>query len=178
MGRSRYKVLDPGTIHYMTCTIVNWLPVFTRPATVDVLMESFRHLQAQRGLRLYGYVVLENHMHWIASSEDLNRDIKHFKSYTAKEIVRCLKEWRAFTLLKQFSFYKAQSKTDRNYQIWQEGSHPQEIQSWDMLRQKLEYIHNNPVKRGYVSLPEHWRYSSARNYAGEDGLIDVFMDWG
>ncbi|MEZ4867193.1 MAG: hypothetical protein R3C14_38070 [Caldilineaceae bacterium] len=46
-----------------------------------------------------------------------------------------------------------------------------------MLRQKIEYIHNHPVQRGYVELPTHWRYSSARNYAGQEGLIPVQTTW-
>ncbi|HEV7999545.1 MAG TPA: hypothetical protein VGP63_06685 [Planctomycetaceae bacterium] len=46
-----------------------------------------------------------------------------------------------------------------------------------MMWQKLEYIHNNPVARGYVDDPLHWRYSSARNYAGLPGLIEVVKDW-
>jgi hypothetical protein len=57
--------------------------------------------------------------------------------------------------------------------VWEEGNHPQIIETEAVLRQKVEYIHNNPVKRGYVDLPEHWRYSSARNYLGQEGLIDV-----
>jgi len=178
MARSRYAINDPQTAHFLTCTIVNWLPVFTRPATVEVVLDSLRHLQTQRGLNLYGYVILENHLHWIAASDDLGRDVRDFKSYTAKQIVKCLKDFGAHTILKQLRFYKKRGKTDREFQVWQEGSHPQEINNWDMMRQKLEYIHVNPVKRGYVDLPEHWRYSSARNYMGEEGLIDVFMDWG
>lgn len=87
-------------------------------------------------------------------------------------------ELGAHTILKQFAYCKKRHKKDRRYQVWQEGSHPQEIQDWDMMRQKLDYIHQNPVARGYVDLPEHWRYSSARNYMGEEGLIDVFKDWG
>jgi hypothetical protein len=47
----------------------------------------------------------------------------------------------------------------------------------EMMRNKIEYIHQNPVKRGFVDEPWHWRYSSARNYQGMDGLIDVDMDW-
>ena len=74
------------------------------------------------------------------------------------------------------SGFKAQ-RSDRTYQFWQEGFHPQMIEGLDMLRQKLSYIHQNPVKRGYVDEPEHWRWSSARNYAGQDNLLDVFMDW-
>jgi hypothetical protein len=73
--------------------------------------------------------------------------------------------------------YKAHRK-DQDYQFWQEGSHPQGIEGEAMLRQKLEYIHQNPVKRGYVDEPEHWRWSSARNYAGREGMIEVFTDWG
>jgi REP element-mobilizing transposase RayT len=178
MGRSRYGIDDPQAAHFFTCTIVNWLPVFTRPATVEIILDSFRYLQAERQMNIYGYVILENHLHLIAASEDIGRDVKNFKSYTAKEIVKCLVALRANTILKQMKFYKKRGKEDRDFQVWQEGSHPQEISSWDMMRQKLDYIHNNPVERGYVDLPEYWRYSSARNYVGEAGLIDVFMDWG
>lgn len=81
------------------------------------------------------------------------------------------------SLLEEFHHHKLAHKTDREHQVWQEGSHPQEIVSEKMLRQKLEYIHNNPIRRGYVSDPLHWRYSSAANYAGEKGLIDVKTDW-
>jgi len=178
MARSRYGINDPQSAHFLTCTIVHWLPVFTRPEMVDTVLGSFRHLQAHRNLNLYGYVILENHLHWIAASDDLGRDVANFKSFTAKAIVKQLQALGARTILDQLRFYKKRGKTDRSYQVWQEGSHPQEIGNWDMMRQKLEYIHNNPVKRGYVDLPEHWRYSSARNYLGEEGMIDVFMDWG
>ncbi len=72
---------------------------------------------------------------------------------------------------------KARHKIDRPYQVWQEGSQPKQIQNEGMMRQKLDYIHYNPVKRGYVDLPEHWRYSSARNYLGQPGLVPVTTDW-
>jgi len=178
MGRSGYGIDDPRAAHFFTCTIVNWLTVFTRPATVDIVLDSFRFLQSERGLNIYGYVILENHLHMIAASDDIGRDVKNFKSYTAKQIVKCLVELRANTILKQLKFYKKLGKDDRDFQVWQEGSHPQEISSWDMMRQKLDYIHNNPVERGYVDLPEYWRYSSARNYEGESGLIEECKDWG
>jgi len=72
---------------------------------------------------------------------------------------------------------KKRHKSDRDYQLWEEGSHPQLIENEAVLRQKLEYIHNNPVKRGYVDQPEDWRCSSSRNYAGREGLIPVYTDW-
>ena len=75
--------------------------------------------------------------------------------------------------MKELAFYKIKHKVDSQYQFWQEGTHPKQILNEEMMRQKLDYIHYNPVKRGYVDLPEHWRYSSARNYAGQTGLIEI-----
>ena len=76
------------------------------------------------------------------------------------------------------SALKLRHKTKSEYQVWQEGSQPKLVANDEMMRQKLEYVHNNPVKRGYVDDPLHWRYSSARNYAGQPGLIEVVTDWG
>ena len=59
----------------------------------------------------------------------------------------------------------------------QEGSHPKLIQNEEMMRQKLDYMHFNPVERGYIDDPIYWRYSSARNYAGLKGLLDITTEW-
>ena len=80
-------------------------------------------------------------------------------------------------LLRQLRALKLRHKEESDYQVWQEGSQPKQIQNDDMMWQKLEYIHMNPVKRGYVDDPLHWRYSSARSYAGQTGLVDVISDW-
>ncbi|WP_319521880.1 hypothetical protein [uncultured Desulfosarcina sp.] len=77
----------------------------------------------------------------------------------------------------QLAFYKKAHKTGSRYQFWQEGAHPEQISSDEMMRVKVEYIHNNPVERGYVDHPEHWRYSSARNYGGKRGGLDVCKQW-
>ncbi|MEM1009045.1 MAG: hypothetical protein AAGJ35_08565, partial [Myxococcota bacterium] len=151
---------------------------FTRPQTVEVVLDSLRFLQEQRGLRLYAYVVLENHLHFVAQSEDLSRDVGDFKSYTARRLVDFFVEQRVERVLQQLAFFKKQHKLGQMYQVWEEGSHPQLLQNQEMMLQKVQYIHENPVKRGYVDLPEHWRYSSARNYLGLEGLLDVYRDWG
>lgn len=95
-------------------------------------------------------MILENHLHFIAQVE---------------------------RLLQRLGFSKRAHKIDREYQFWQEGVHAELIFNEIILRQKLEYIYFNPVKRGYVDNLEHWRYSSARNYAGLEGLIAVYKDW-
>ena len=135
-----------------------------------------RHLQDE-GLKLYAYVILENHLHFVVQSNRLDKDIGRFKSYTANQLLSYLKRQNIKTLLDQLAFYKKAHKSDSEYQFWQEGVHPELISNVDILCQKIEYIHNNPVKRGYVDEAEHWRYSSARVYAGQEGLLDVEMDW-
>ena len=70
-------------------------------------------------------------------------------------------------------FYKEKYKKDSEYQVWQEGFHPQMITEEEVFRQKVEYIHHNPIKRGFVEQAEHWVYSSARNYFAGDGCIEI-----
>jgi len=176
MGRSRYKFIHPEQTYFITPTVLHWIPVFTRPATVEILFNSLRFLIAE-GLKLHAFVVLENHLHMIVQSQAVDKDIARFKSYTAKELIRFLDKNKVRQILEQLAFYKKAHKHDRAYQFWQEGVHPEWIQSEEMMRQKIEYIHQNPVKRGYVDDAIHWRYSSARNYAGLDGLLEVCTSW-
>jgi REP element-mobilizing transposase RayT len=173
MGRSRYKIYEPTHPHFMTCTILNWLPIFTRQESVKIILDSLRYLQKEENLKLYAYVILENHLHLIAQSDDISRSMRQFKSFTAKALLKLLQKENAQILLKQFQFYKK----DRTYQIWQEGYQPKLIQTDTIMIEKIHYIHENPVKRGYVDEPVHWRYSSARNYEGESGLIYVERFW-
>ena len=177
MTRSRYKITDTKAPHFLTATVNNWLPLFTRPETVQILFDSWNYLKKESGFKLYGYVVLENHLHMVASSANLARDIQRFKSYTARDILIVLDQQRSQRMLELLAMFKRRYKASSTYQVWEEGNHPQLIDNERMMRQKLEYIHNNPVKRGYVDQAEHWRYSSARNYLGLEGLIDVNQEW-
>ena len=177
MARSRYKFMEGPAPHFLTATTVNWTPLFGSRPIAQILLDSLRFLQTEKRLTLYAYVILENHLHLVAASSDLSSAISSFKSYTARQIIDFLTLRRAEHVLHQLAFYKALHKTDRTYQLWQEGVHPELIQGEAMMRQKIEYIHNNPVQRGYVDLPIHWRYSSARNYAGLEGLLAVTTAW-
>jgi len=177
MTRTRYRTFEKEYPYFMTWTIVGWLPVFTRRETVEIVFDSWRYLQRERHLLLFGYVILENHLHLIASAPELDNAVKDSKSFTARQIVDLLERRSAEMLLKQLRFHKLGHKTESDYQVWQESSHPEQIQDDEMMWQKLEYIHNNPMERGYVDDPLYWRYSSARNYAGQTGLIEVVTDW-
>ena len=177
MTRTRYRFYENEYPYFMTATINSWLPVFTRQATADIVLDSWAHLQKEKHFQLLAYVILENHLHLIASAPKISSTMQSFKSWTARQIIDHLKEKGGRTLLRQLKATKLNHKTDSEFQVWQEGSHPKQIQSDEMMWQKVEYIHNNPVERGFVDEPIHWRWSSARNYAGQRGLIDVTTDW-
>lgn len=177
MARTRYQFAEHNLPHFLTCTVVEWLPVFTRPETAQVLFDSWAYLQQHDDLRLYGFVVLENHLHAVAQAPRLPDCWARFKSYTARQIIDLLEARHAILLLERLRFAHKAQREDRTHQLWQEGSHPQCIQDEAMLRQKPDYIHQNPVKGGFVDEPEHRRWSSARCYAGRKGVIEIFTNW-
>jgi len=178
MSRTRYRIFEDEFPYFLTNTVVAWLPIFAHPPFTEIIFDSWRFLQRERGVRIFGHVILENHLHWIAAADNLSEQVGRFKSYTARRILDEL-ECRGFAaLLEELRFFKLRHKNDQRYQLWQEGSHPQQIQNEEMMRQKMEYMHNNPLRRGYVEDPLHWRYSSARNYTGGKGFIEVATDWG
>ena len=173
MGRTRYRIYQPSAPHFCTATVVDWMPLFGQPQYARIVLDSMQYLSTHARWTVHAYVLMEHHLHWIATAEDLATTIRDFKSYTARQIIDRARERRAHGLLRQLARLKNRHKANQRHQVWQEGSQPKQIQGARMLRQKLAYIHDNPVRAGYVDAPAHWRYSSARDYAGEPGLIPV-----
>jgi REP element-mobilizing transposase RayT len=155
------------------CTTIRWIALFGSQPIVRIILDSLKYLQDNQRMRVYAYVIMENHIHLILSSRELSKELGDFKSFTARKIIDFLEERNAKHILQLLKTCKSRFKKDRMYQLWQEGSHPQAILSEKMMIQKIEYIHYNPVKRGYVDKPEHWRYSSARDYAGMEGSLMI-----
>lgn len=164
--RSRYRIHAPGAPHFITGTIVEWLPVFTTAACCDILVRAFAYSREHKGLKLHAWVILDNHFHAIVAGPELAKTIGDLKKFTARELLAQLAGERRDWLLNQLRYYCAAHKTASEHQVWQEGVHPQAILSDETMLQKLEYLHNNPVKRGLVASPEHWRYSSAHEWLG------------
>jgi len=177
MTRTRYRFGDDHYPYFMTNTIVAWLPVFAYPAMTAIVLDSWRFLQRERSILILAWVIMENHLHWIGVGPQLSKRVGEFKSFTATSMLNEMEKLGMKTMLQEFSYYKLRHKHDQEHQLWQEGSHPQVIEGEEVMWQKIEYIHNNPLRRGYVDDPTHWRYSSARVYAGMEGLIDVCVDW-
>ncbi len=177
MGKSRYKIYRENYPHFITITFVQWLPLISFPKVVQIIIDALNYLMDNHELTIYGWVFMENHIHLILKAPELSKVIHSFKSYTARQIIDFLKSLHANETLNELFWGKTNHKQSQTYQLWQEGVHPQEIQSREMMEQKMNYIHNNPIKRGYVEKNEHWRYSSAGSYLGREGLLTVCTKW-
>ncbi len=171
--RTRYKAFDDGQPTFITSTIVEWIPVFTRKPYIDILLNALTFCRQNKELKVFSYVIMDNHIHLLVSGANLPNIIRDFKRHTSREIIKLAESDKKYWLLQQFKFYKQRYKTDSDYQVWQEGFHPKQISSQDMLLQKIEYIHHNPVRIGCVESPEDWLYSSARNYLGLEAILEI-----
>jgi len=117
MGRSRYTIQDERAPHFLTCTVVDWLPVFANPRAAGIVLDSLAFLQKNGRVTLWAYVLMENHMHMIASAERLSREVQAFKSFTARRIVDSLEEMGAYAMLGKLQRAKLAHKHDRKHQV-------------------------------------------------------------
>jgi len=164
---SEFRKTHEGYLYFITLTVSGWADVFIRREYSDVILDSLEFSQKYKGLEIYTYVIMTNHIHLIVSREKgkIGDWVRDFKSYTSKVLTSIIlensgesrKEWMKMI----FKFNAKQSNKKTGYSFWQDGFHPILLDSNSIIDQKVEYIHNNPVKAGFVSNQEDWRLSSA-----------------
>lgn len=148
---------------FFTATILEWKPLLQADKYKVVLINTLQFLVQQKRIRLYAFVIMHNHLHtiWQPLPGQTLQSIQHsFLKHTAQQIKLDLLQ-NNMALLQQF---KVAAK-DRRYQFWERNSLSVELRSTKVFNQKLEYIHNNPVKAGLSLLPQDYYYSSAKFYA-------------
>jgi REP element-mobilizing transposase RayT len=173
-----YKFHNPEGAYFVSFAVVEWLDVFTRNEYKNILLDSLSYCQKEKGMEIYAWCIMTNHVHLAFSAKG---DIKpeqilgDFKRFTSKAIVKAIednsKESRKENFISVFKKAAEKSSNVNKYQFWRHDNHPIEIWSNKVIAQKITYIHNNPVKAGYVLRPEEYKYSSALDYAGEVGLL-------
>jgi REP element-mobilizing transposase RayT len=170
MGKGGYKIGDQGAMYFVSFAVVSWVDVFSRKEYRDLIIESLKYCQEKKGLVIYAWCIMSNHIHLIISAKENNvSDVPgDFKKFTSKQILKTIiehpgesrKEW----MLQIFKKAGESNSRNTNYQFWQQDNQPKIIYTPDFGRQKLEYIHNNPVEAGIVEKAEEYCYSSARDY--------------
>ena len=179
----KYKFDEPDGCYFVTYAVVDWADIFTRNKYKDILIESWKHCQKHKGLNIHAYVIMTNHVHMIISrksNHSLESIMPDMKKYTSSKILEAIqyskeesrKEW----LMGLFRKAGEENSNNKIFQFWQQDNHPMLCFSRDILQQKLNYIHQNPVRAGFVEKPEDWVYSSAGDYfMGRKGLIEIDM---
>lgn len=177
-----YKFHNPEGLYFVTFTVVRWIDVFTRREYKDILVDSLKYCMENKGLELYAWVIMSNHVHLIISTKgkpigSILRDVKrHTSKVVTRAISENIQESRRDWMLWFFGREGKSNPNNENYQFWQQDdNHPIELWNNDVIDQKLDYIHNNPVTAGRVDESEHYLYSSARDYAGGKGLINITL---
>ena len=176
----RYLFKEGISTYFCTFTVVDWLPLFVRPAFTMILSESLIFCSENRGLKIHGYVIMPNHMHIILSDEKndnlrLHKTVSELRSFTGHEFAvlidnTCPISWS--------NIIRGAAETDRERRIWQSGWHAEAVVNQEFFEQKLTYMHNNPVRAGFVEFPEHWIHSSARLWLlGEKGKVPISLDY-
>lgn len=175
-----YKILNKDGIYFISFATVNWIDVFTKNEYRDIVIESLSYCQKEKGLVLHAWCIMTNHIHLIISAKegyDLADIIRDMKKYTSKQLIKVIrenpKESRKKWMLDIFHKAGEYNSNNKYYQFWRQDNRPIEIYSNTVIDQKLNYLHNNPVKAGFVENPEDYVYSSAKDYAGEKGLLDI-----
>ncbi|MEX0812768.1 MAG: transposase [Chitinophagales bacterium] len=180
MSKGGYKIRDQKACYFVTFQVVYWIDVFTRQTYRDIFLDLLRFYQENQGLKVHAYVIMSNHIHLILSASqsknDLSSIIGRIKSLSSKKIKdeieqsnESRKEWILWMMK------RAASKHKRNdsFQLWTHDSHPILLDDNIKLKQRLDYIHQNPVKAGIVANAEDYIYSSAGAYAGLPSLIKI-----
>ncbi len=177
---SGYAIRNQYAMHFLTFTVIDWVDIFSRKIYRDSVIESLKFCQKTKGLNIYAFVIMSNHMHIICQTDNLALSdvIRDFKKFVATNIlnqIKCGPESRSDWMLKRFEFAAKSNKRNSNYQFWQVNSHPEEIFSEPFLWSKINYVHMNPVRAGIVSKASEYIYSSASNYVEKESILDIIV---
>jgi putative transposase len=175
----KYKFYEPDGLYFVTFAVVNWIDVFIRNEYKEIILESWSYCMQNKGLEIFGWCIMTSHIHMIISStkdkpEDIMRDMKSYTSNKLRQVIlenpqESRKEW----MLEMMHQSGMKNSNNDDFQFWQQHNHPILLDNNKIMDQKLDYIHFNPVEAGFVDEPEDYLYSSARDYAGIKGLIDI-----
>ncbi|WP_194850303.1 REP-associated tyrosine transposase [Nonlabens antarcticus] len=180
----KYKFLEKDGAYFISFAVINWIDVFTREVYFDCMIQSMDYCRKNKGMEIYGYVIMTNHVHLIfrSATGDPSGLIRDFKGFTSKQLLKSIaenkKESRKDWMLPMFAAAGAKNSNVTNNQFWQQNNQPIQVWSSKVFEQKLNYIHQNPVKAGFAANPTGWKYSSARNYMEDDqSVLEIDIDF-
>lgn len=177
----KYKFIDREGIYFVSFTVVDWIDVFTRKEYKNIVIESLEYCKREKGMILYAYVIMTNHIHLLIGKSkeeiDFSDIMRDMKKYTSMQLLKMIKEnsqeSRKAWMLKMMSEAGVANSNNKKYQFWQQNNHPIDVTNSEKIDKAMDYIHDNPVKAGIVLEPQEYLYSSARNYGHRDSVIKI-----
>lgn len=165
----RYRIVEGVGIYFVTFTIVEWMPVFIEEATCKIFTESLNFCIKNKRLGVNAYVIMPTHTHAVVFDKDFdNERLKHTLDDLRKFTGRQLLDYADANLPNSFGqTFRENAKEDRQRKFWQSTQHPEGIFTEKFYRQKFNYIHLNPVRKGLVRSAVDWRFSSAGYWLGD-----------
>lgn len=179
MSGDRYKISDQNSIYFLTITVVHWIDLFTRKDYKIIITDSLNYCIKRKGLDVFAWVLMSNHLHLMVKAKEgfvLSHIIRDFKKFTSKQIANKIleigesrREW----LLDKFAFEAKRIGRAKNYKIWTDDNHAICLDKTEWIEQRLNYIHDNPVRQLIVQNPEDYLFSSAVDYADGKGYVEI-----
>jgi REP element-mobilizing transposase RayT len=165
----RYRIRPDAAVYFLTYSVVEWLPTFIDASACEIITDSLTYCHRHKGLRINAYVVMPTHMHLIAfdanyDAAQLNNTLADFRKYTGRQLSdACGKRFpNCFA-----EVLRSQATADRDRRFWQPSRHPEAIETEHFWQQKLDYLHENPCRKGLVRRADEWRFSSAAYYLSD-----------
>jgi putative transposase len=182
------KMNDPHGVYFITLTVVDWIDVFTRPQYKQIIIDALAFCQQNKGLNIHAYVIMTNHMHLMVSRKvdapALSDILRDFKKFTAQQLIKAIQhpaESRRDWMIALFKRAGSKNPNNTTYQFWIQDNHPVELYSMKFIIQKLNYIHDNPVRAGFVAHAHEYMFSSANVYLNNQknnplsiDVLDIF----
>lgn len=175
----KYKFGDNDNLYFISFSVVYWIDLFIRKEYKDVLIESWKYCQKEKDLDIYSWCIMSSHAHMIIGSRgrELDKIVGEMKSFTSRSLRKAInehtgesrKEWMLWMMQRA----GLKNGNNKDWQLWQQHNHPIELVTIEMFHQTSNYIHYNPVEAGFVELEEEYLYSSARDFHGKKGLIEL-----
>ena len=181
MSGDRYPISDQNGVYFFTLIVIEWIDLFTRKDYSLIIVESLNYCIEKKNLEVYAWVIMSNHVHLICRVKPpigMSDFLRDFKKFTSKQFVKCINEIsesREKWLLDKFSFEARRTGRATFFKVWRDDNHAIEIGDYIRLEDKMEYIHNNPVRAMIVARPEDYIFSSAIDYCDFKGLVNVTL---
>lgn len=173
-----YKFMEGVYVYFVTFTTTDWLPIFINPEPTKILLDSLKFCIKEKYLRVHAYVIMPNHMHMIVfdskfDNDRLQKTLAEFRRFTGNKLANYIDHNLAPSIS---AVIRSEQLKDRARQVWQPGWYAEGVVNETFINQKIDYIHDNPVRKGYVRLPEYWENSSASFWIrGYDGNIPIVL---